>query len=84
MAAANSAVMAGVRAGVAEYRLTAEHNYWQLTPLAGPFLGFRIPIAGRFRGVLGVSMPRVVMPYRRLLAQGASWDDALAHAASVG
>jgi hypothetical protein len=25
-----------------------------------------------------------VMPYRRLLAQGASWDDALAHAASVG
>ncbi len=39
---------------------------------------------GRFRGVLGVSMPRVVMPYRRLLAQGASWDDALAHAASVG
>jgi NADPH-dependent 2,4-dienoyl-CoA reductase/sulfur reductase-like enzyme len=39
---------------------------------------------GRFRGVLGVSMPRVVMPYRRLLAQGASWDEALAHAASVG
>ena len=52
LAAQNSAVMAGVRAGVAGYRLTASQVYWEVTPLVGPFLGFRIPIAGRFRGVL--------------------------------
>lgn len=39
--------------------------------------------AGRLRGVLGLNMPRLVMPYRRLLAERASWDDALAHAAST-
>ena len=39
---------------------------------------------GRLRGVLGVSMPKVVMPFRRLLAEQASWDDALAHAATLG
>jgi len=52
LAAQNSAVMAGVRAGVAGYRLTASQDYWVVTPLVGPFLGFRIPIGGRFRGVL--------------------------------
>jgi len=52
LAAQNSAVMAGVRAGIAGYRLTAEQNYWVVTPLVGPFLGFRVPIAGRVRGVL--------------------------------
>jgi hypothetical protein len=52
LAAQNSAVTAGVRAGVAGYRLTAQQNYWEVTPLVGPFLGFHIPIAGRFRGVL--------------------------------
>ena len=36
--------------------------------------------AGRLRGVLGVSMPRLVMPYRALLARRASWEEALAHA----
>jgi NADPH-dependent 2,4-dienoyl-CoA reductase/sulfur reductase-like enzyme len=36
---------------------------------------------GRLRGVLGVSMPKMVMPFRALIAQRASWDDALAKAA---
>lgn len=35
---------------------------------------------GRFRGVLGVNMPRAVMPYRRLLVTRASWEQALEHA----
>ena len=35
---------------------------------------------GRLRGVLGVSMPRMVMPFRKLLADGATWDEALDHA----
>jgi NADPH-dependent 2,4-dienoyl-CoA reductase/sulfur reductase-like enzyme len=39
--------------------------------------------AGRLRGVLGVSMPKLVMPYRRLLAARASWEDALGHAANA-
>ena len=34
---------------------------------------------GRLRGVLGVNMPRVVMPYRKLLAAKASWEQALSH-----
>jgi len=38
---------------------------------------------GRLRGVLGVSMPRMVMPFRALLAASASWDDALAKAAAL-
>jgi NADPH-dependent 2,4-dienoyl-CoA reductase/sulfur reductase-like enzyme len=38
--------------------------------------------AGRLRGVLGVNMPRLVMPYRKLLAARASWSDALEHAAA--
>ena len=36
---------------------------------------------GRLRGVLGVNMPKVVMPYRKLLAARASWEEALRHAA---
>jgi NADPH-dependent 2,4-dienoyl-CoA reductase/sulfur reductase-like enzyme len=35
---------------------------------------------GRLRGVLGVSLPRTVMPYRKLLVEKASWDDAIGHA----
>jgi 3-phenylpropionate/trans-cinnamate dioxygenase ferredoxin reductase subunit len=35
---------------------------------------------GRLVGVLGWSWPRQVMTYRRLIEQGASWDEALAHA----
>ena len=33
---------------------------------------------GRLRGALGVNVPRLVMPYRGLLANAATWDDALA------
>jgi len=36
---------------------------------------------GRLRGVLGVSMPKMVMPFRTLIAAGATWDEALAKAA---
>ena len=39
---------------------------------------------GRFRGAFGLNQPKLVMPYRRLLANAASWDDALAHAAPTG
>ena len=39
--------------------------------------------AGRLRGVLGVNMPRVVMPYRKLLAEKASWELALRHASDL-
>jgi NADPH-dependent 2,4-dienoyl-CoA reductase/sulfur reductase-like enzyme len=38
---------------------------------------------GRLRGALGVSMPKVVMPYRKLVASASTWDDALRHAAAV-
>src|SRR3954452_3201141 len=34
---------------------------------------------GRLRGALGLNRPRLVMPYRKLLLAGVSWDDALAH-----
>ena len=37
---------------------------------------------GRLWGVLGVNCPRLVMPYRKLLADAVSWDDARAFAAS--
>jgi NADPH-dependent 2,4-dienoyl-CoA reductase/sulfur reductase-like enzyme len=37
--------------------------------------------AGRLVGALGFSRPRIVMQYRRMIADRASWDDALAHAA---
>lgn len=33
---------------------------------------------GRLRGALGFRQPRLVMQYRRLVAERASWDDALA------
>ena len=39
---------------------------------------------GRFRGAFGLNQPKLVMPYRRLLANAASWDDALAHASQQG
>ena len=38
---------------------------------------------GRLRGVLGVSMPRMVMPFRALVAAGASWDETLEKAAAL-
>jgi NADPH-dependent 2,4-dienoyl-CoA reductase/sulfur reductase-like enzyme len=38
---------------------------------------------GRLRGVLGVSMPKMVMPFRALLAAKATWDEALARAAAL-
>ncbi len=39
--------------------------------------------AGRLRGVLGVNMPRHVMPFRKSLMERLSWDDALAQAAAM-
>jgi NADPH-dependent 2,4-dienoyl-CoA reductase/sulfur reductase-like enzyme len=36
---------------------------------------------GRLVGALGFSRPRLVMQYRRMIAERASWDDALARAA---
>ena len=38
---------------------------------------------GRLRGVVGVNMPKRVMPFRALLSARASWDDALAKAATL-
>ncbi|MEO5900232.1 MAG: FAD-dependent oxidoreductase [Ilumatobacteraceae bacterium] len=38
---------------------------------------------GRLRGALGVSMPKLVMPYRKLLAERASWEQTLEHATGV-
>jgi len=35
---------------------------------------------GRLMGALGFNRARVVMQYRRMIAERASWDDALAHA----
>jgi NADPH-dependent 2,4-dienoyl-CoA reductase/sulfur reductase-like enzyme len=37
----------------------------------------------RLRGVLGMNSPRQVMPFRNLLLEQASWEDGLAHAASL-
>jgi NADPH-dependent 2,4-dienoyl-CoA reductase/sulfur reductase-like enzyme len=51
-------------------------------PASGAFAalyGYR----GRLRGALGVSMPKLVMPFRALLAARATWDEALAHAAKL-
>ena len=39
---------------------------------------------GRLRGVLGVNMPRHVMPFRQHLLDRISWDDALAVAGRLG
>jgi NADPH-dependent 2,4-dienoyl-CoA reductase/sulfur reductase-like enzyme len=36
---------------------------------------------GRLRGAFGLNQPKLVMPYRRLLAGASSWEDALAFAA---
>ncbi len=36
---------------------------------------------GRLRGALGLNCPRLVMPYRQMLAAGATWDEALVRAA---
>jgi hypothetical protein len=52
LAVQNRVVMAGVRAGVAVYRLRTEETYTKVTPLVGPFLAAKFPIAGRFRGML--------------------------------
>ena len=38
---------------------------------------------GRLRGVLGVNMPRLVMPFRAHLERRVSWDDALAIGADL-
>lgn len=38
---------------------------------------------GRLRGVLGVNMPRLVMPFRALIAAKASWAEALEKAAGL-
>ncbi len=39
--------------------------------------------AGRLRGVLGVNMPKVVMPFRKLLQERISWQDAITHATNL-
>ena len=52
LAAKNEKVMAGIRAGVADYRVTGEQPFRVATPLVGPFLAAPVPIAGRFRGLL--------------------------------
>lgn len=39
--------------------------------------------AGRLRGVLGLNMPRHVMPFRKPLLEAITWDDALERAASL-
>ena len=39
---------------------------------------------GRLVGALGMSMPKMLMPYRKPLAARMSWDDALAEAAAKG
>jgi 3-phenylpropionate/trans-cinnamate dioxygenase ferredoxin reductase subunit len=38
--------------------------------------------AGRVVGVLGMNRPRVVMLYRQLIAEGASWETALEKASA--
>ena len=38
----------------------------------------------RLRGVLGLSRPKLVMGYQKLLAARITWEDALAHAAGAG
>lgn len=38
---------------------------------------------GKLHGALGVNAPRWVMPMRKLLLAGASWDDAVTHAATL-
>ncbi len=38
---------------------------------------------GRLTAALGLTMPKLLMSYRKLLVAGATWDEALAHAAAV-
>ena len=38
---------------------------------------------GHLRGVLGVSMPKMVMPFRNLVGARATWEQALAKAAEL-
>ena len=67
-------------------RLRTPRHSWIPQIVAGVvWLGFAAMYGweGRLRGVLGVSMPKVVMPFRRLLAAQASWADAQAHAAAL-
>jgi hypothetical protein len=52
LAVQNRVVMGGVRAGVAVYRVRTQETYTEVTPLVGPFLAAKFPIAGRFRGLL--------------------------------
>ncbi len=62
------------------------HGDDQVHVFAGDVDGFFAALyghGGRLRGVLGVSMPKKVMPFRALIAAKASWDDALAHAATL-
>jgi NADPH-dependent 2,4-dienoyl-CoA reductase/sulfur reductase-like enzyme len=51
-------------------------------PATGPFAAL-FGHGGRLRGVLGVSSPKLVMPFRALLAAKASWAEALAKAADL-
>ena len=46
-------------------------------PSAGTFAAL-YGNGGRLRGVLGVNMPRLVMPFRTLIADGIGWDEAVA------
>ena len=52
LAVQNRVLMAGVRGGVAVYRVATQQTYTEVTPLVGPFLAAKFPIAGRFRGLL--------------------------------
>jgi hypothetical protein len=52
LAVQRDAVVAGIRAGIAEYRVTAQQDYWITTPVMGPFVAARVPIVGNFRGLL--------------------------------
>ncbi len=51
-------------------------------PATGPFAAL-YGHGGRLRGVLGVSSPKLVMPFRALLAAKASWADALEKATQL-
>jgi len=52
------------------------------TPGDGPFAAL-YGWQGRLRGALGVSMPKLVMRFRPLVAEQASWEAALARAAEL-
>src|SRR5690242_5808463 len=60
----------------AELDLHIAHGSLEELRFVGLFGG-----GGRIVGALGFSRPRQVMQYRRMIAERASWDDALAHAA---